>query len=368
MRKIRKIKYSKLFLVTILAYILFKISINIMGKNVDTLVLESEVMNLKITEKGLIIRDEYLIKSNQNGELNSIVKEGEKLRKGDTVATIYKSSNIVEENKKKIDELNKEIKKLQIEYENSKSNLSKELIKVNIKTKKDQKAIINNSNNKNINYLYMPTPGVVSNKYDGYENIYTLDSLKNLTYEDIENTENNYKDIKFKDSVIKESEVVARIIKSDYSYIAICTDNDTVLEKNQKVEILFDNDNIEAIVENIYINGNYNLIIFKLSNQKIEIYDTRVKEFDIIYKKIDGLKIPKKSIEEVSNQKGVYVLNQQTRKVDFVELKTIQYENDEFVFIDYYKNKNEGIKTIDMYDEIILNPNIINKNIKLSRW
>lgn len=122
------------------------------------------------------------------------------------------------------------------------------------------------------------------------------------------------------------------------------------------------------MVENIYINKDYNLVIFKLSNQNIEIYDTRVKEFDIIYKQIDGLKIPKKSIDEVDNQKGVYVLNQQTKKIDFIELKTIQYENDEFIFIDYYKNQREGIKTVNIYDEIILKPNIINTNIKLSRW
>ena len=61
-------------------------------------------------------------------------------------------------------------------------------------------------------------------------------------------------------------------------------------------------------------------------------------------------------------------MNQQTKKIDFIELKTIQYENDEFIFIDYYKNQREGIKTVDIYDEIILKPNIINTNIKLSRW
>ena len=102
--------------------------------------------------------------------------------------------------------------------------------------------------------------------------------------------------------------------------------------------------------------------------QNAIIYNTRVQEFDIIYKQIDGLKVPKQSIEEVNNQKGVYVLNQETRKVDFVELKTIQYEDDEVIFIDYYKNQKEGIKTIDIHDEIILKPNSINKNIKISRW
>lgn len=213
----------------------------------------------------------------------------------------------------------------------------------------------------------MPTSGVVSTKYDGYEDIYTVDKLENLTAKDIEDVENNYKKLDTENTFIKESEVIARVIQSDYSYIAILTEND-IFEDNQKVEIVFDSDNVQGNVEEIYRNGDNNVVIFKISNQNVEIYDTRVKEFDIIYKQIDGLKVPKQSIEEVNNQKGVYVLNQETRKVDFVELKTIQYEDDEVIFIDYYKNQKEGIKTIDIHDEIILKPNSINKNIKISRW
>ena len=94
LRKIRKIKYSRLFLIIVLFYILLQIFINIIGKNISTLVLESEVTSLNITEKGLIIRDEYLIKSNQNGYIKTIAREGEKLRKGDTVASIYNNSKI----------------------------------------------------------------------------------------------------------------------------------------------------------------------------------------------------------------------------------------------------------------------------------
>ena len=140
------------------------------------------------------------------------------------------------------------------------------------------------------------------------------------------------------------------------------------LKKIKKIEIAFDSNIMEGIVEKIYTNEGNNVIIFKISNQNVEIYDTRVEEFDIIYKQIDGLKIPKQSIDEINNQKGVYVLNQETKKVNFTELKNIQYEDDEYVFIDYYKNQKEGLKTIQMYDEIIINPNVINKNIKISRW
>ena len=320
MRKIRKIKYSRLFIIIIFAYILLQITINIIGKNIETLVIESETIELKVRAKGLVIRDEYLIKSNQSGNIKNMAKDGEKLKKGDALAAINAFY-----------------------------------------------FYIYLCNNKNINYLSMPTSGVVSTKYDGYEDIYTLDKLENLTAKDIEDVEDNYKKLDIENTFIKESEVIARVIQSDYSYIAILTEND-IFEDNQKVEIVFDSDNVQGNVEEIYRNGDNNVVIFKISNQNVEIYDTRVKEFDIIYKQIDGLKVPKQSIEEVNNQKGVYVLNQETRKVDFVELKTIQYEDDEVIFIDYYKNQKEGIKTIDRHDEIILKPNSINKNIKISRW
>ncbi len=368
LRKIRKIKYSRLFIIIIFAYILLQISINIIGKNIDTLVIESDTVELKVSAKGLIIRDEYLIRSNQSGIIKSMVNNGEKLKKGDALAAIYSNSKNLEENKSKIVQLNKEIDELETEYENSKSDISKELINVKIKNKKEQRVVLNDENNKNINYLNITTSGVVSTKYDGYEDIYTLDKLENLTSKDIEDAENNYKELDIENTSIKESEVVARIIQSDYSYIAICTKDDDIFEDNQKVEIVFDSENIQGNVEKIYRNGNDNVVIFKISNQNVEIYDTRVKEFDIIYKQIDGLKVPKQSVKEKNDQKGVYVLNQETKKVDFIELKNIQYEDDEFIFIDYYKNQKEGIKTIDIYDEIILKPNSINKNIKISRW
>lgn len=368
LRKIRKIKYSRLFIIIIFAYILLQISINIIGKNIDTLVIESETVELKVSAKGLIIRDEYLIKSNQSGIIKSMVNNGEKLKKGDALAAIYSNSKDLEENKSKIVQLNKEIDELETEYENSKSDISKELINVKIKNKKEQRVVLNDENNKNINYLNITTSGVVSTKYDGYEDIYTLDKLENLTSKDIEDAENNYKELDIENTSIKESEVVARIIQSDYSYIAICTKDNNIFEDNQKVEIVFDSENIQGNVEKIYRNDNDNVVIFKISNQNVEIYDTRVKEFDIIYKQIDGLKVPKQSVKEKNDQKGVYVLNQETKKVDFIELKNIQYEDDEFIFIDYYKNQKEGIKTIDIYDEIILKPNSINKNIKISRW
>ena len=98
MRKIRKIKYSRLFIIIIFAYILLQITINIIG---------NETIELKVRAKGLVIRDEYLIKSNQSGNIKNMAKDGEKLKKGDALAAIYNNSKSLEENKNKIIQLNK---------------------------------------------------------------------------------------------------------------------------------------------------------------------------------------------------------------------------------------------------------------------
>ena len=367
MKKIRKIKYSNLLLLIIFTYVLLQIVASLIAKSTNTFVIENEKLELKNTAKGLIIRDEYLIKSNQSGTITNTAREGEKLKKGDTIAVIYKNIKKLDENKSSIKKLNEEIEALKIDKENSKSNFSNELITIKINNKIEQREKLYYENNKGLNSLNVQTPGTISYKYDGYEGIYTIDNIENITIEDIENTENNYTNITIENEFINESDIIARVIESSYSYIAISM-NEDIFEEKQSVQILLDDEIIDASVEKIYEKSENNVIIFKITNQNLEIYDTRVKEFDIIYKQMEGLKIPKQSIKESDNKKYVYVLNKETRNVDLVELINIQYENDEFIFIDYYKNQKEGIKTIDIHDEIIAKPNILNTNMKMSRW
>ena len=168
-------------------------------------------------------------------------------------------------------------------------------------------------------------------------------------------------------NIVKEGDPVAKVVNNYVTYLAIC-----VSKKESKhfdigndIKISFNDEEIDGKVYKKYQNESDIVIIFKITNQNVEIYDTRVEEFDIIYKQIEGLKIPKNSIKTVDGKKGVYVVNKQTQDIDFVELKGIEYENDEFVFIDDYSNSIDGTKTVSLCDEIILKPNNINKNIKI---
>ena len=105
----KKIKRSKILILGVFIYIIFQIGLVFISKNTETLALESEELKAKITTKGIFIREEYLIKSNEKGTVETIYDEGEKVKKSQEIAYIYKDNKINKINSE-IQILNKEIK------------------------------------------------------------------------------------------------------------------------------------------------------------------------------------------------------------------------------------------------------------------
>lgn len=364
----RKIKYSNILILGVFIYIIFQVLLLILGKTTTTFLLENEDLEAKITKKGLIIRDEYLVKAPESGELNLSAKEHEKVSKSQEIGSVY-INNDIEDLDKEINALNREIEELENNKssKNKSSKLSNEITLKNLQTKKEQKKILSSQRNKSIKNINSNISGILSYKFDGNEEKYNLESLDNITKEDIKLASSNLQEAKGNGEKVKEGDVVARIVDNNNIYIAVYIDkNESKLFKiNQYVTIRLKNEKMNAKVEKMYKDEENIVVIFKISEQNVGIYDTRVEEFDIIYKQIEGLKIPKESIKTVDDKQGVYVVNEQTQDIEFIELKGIEYENNDFIFIDYYKNDINNIKTVSLYDEIILKPNNINKNIKI---
>ncbi|MGX9757364.1 HlyD family efflux transporter periplasmic adaptor subunit [Clostridioides difficile] len=179
------------------------------------------------------------------------------------------------------------------------------------------------------------------------------------------------------DTLVLKSEVVdAKIstegtLEKDFndqsSSLSIYVDKEDSknFEKNQNVVIEYNKQKMEAKVYKIYKNNNKIMVKLKISNQIIGNQDTSVEEFDIIYNQMECLKIPKTSIKTKDNKRGVYVIDEQSQSVKFVILEGITYENESSVFVDYYKNDINGVKSVNLYDKIILRPNRINTNIRI---
>lgn len=397
--KRRKIKHSKVFLIGIFAYIIINGITVFIGKNIDTLVVSNEKIEEYITTKGLLIRDEYIINSTMTGNIEAYFKEGDKVKNLDKVAYVY-NDNIDEENFKELESLEKEViqieegqssiikadvdkvnKKIEKNKDNiqtkliqGKLGISKEVVELEehikdknkllksdlnskpIINKKEEINKLNNKIEKNSDILQTNKSGIISYKFDGNESKYNIGNISELTIDDIEYTENEYIDI-LNEGVIKHGQPIARIINNIKQYLAIVVEENEIMnfKENNSVIIRDKNNQINAKVHNIYTKNDKNVVVFEISEQNIEINDTRVAEFDIIYKSIEGIKIPKSSIVKKDNVEGVYIVSE-TGSAKFIEIKGTSYENEEFIVIDYYKNEIEGVKTIDIYDEIILEP------------
>lgn len=397
--KRRKIKHSKVFLIGIFAYIIINGITVFIGKNIDTLVVSNEKIEEYITTKGLLVRDEYIINSTMTGNIEAYFKEGDKVKNLDKVAYVY-NNNIDEANFKELESLEKEViqieegqssiikadvdkvnKKIEKNKDNiqtkliqGKLGISKEVVELEehikdknklLKSDLNSKPIINkkeeinklsNKIEKNSDILQTNKSGIISYKFDGNESKYNIDNISELNIDDIEYTENEYIDI-LNEGVIKHGQPIARIINNIKQYLAIVVEENEIMnfKENNSVIIRDKNNQINAKVHNIYTKNDKNVVVFEISEQNIEINDTRVAEFDIIYKSIEGIKIPKSSIVKKDNVEGVYIVSE-TGSAKFIEIKGTSYENEEFIVIDYYKNEIEGVKTIDIYDEIILEP------------
>lgn len=406
----KKIRYSNLFILGIFVYIIFYSISSIVGKNIHTKVLESEMTDMKISRKCLIIRDEYLLKSDTNGEVNLLVDEGERVTKLQEVANVYSNvdrnidasiSSLDEEieklkngeinlSKKEISKFNEKIERLYDEiqidllvsdYSNIKEDkeilenylsdknklLNNGIDSIKLASKEEQKKILEKQRLNNVFSYYSSMSGIISFKFDGKEEKYNFSNLHKISKSDIEKENNKYEDVSSKLKKVKDGSVLLRIINNYDAYIVtyVSEDESKNFKKNQSIKLDSSDNEIEATVYDVYEDNDNFIAIFKINNQNMGIYDTRVKEFDIIYKQVEGLKIPKSSIKTVNNKEGVYIINEENKTPVFVELKGIEYEDDNFKYINHYKNNISGVDTVDLYDKIILKPNIINTKMKI---
>ena len=350
-----KIKYSRIFILGVFIYIFFKGTVFALGLKTSVITLKNEDCSMKITTKAMIVRDEYLIKSDVSGNLSICVNENEKVQNSQKIATIY-NKYIDEDINEEIQTLKQEIKKI----ENNTNALQMGILS----SKKEQLEILENKVKNNTMSCYSSISGIVSIKYDNKENIYNSSNLSDITKEDIEKATNNYTFTKKDDTKVKEGDVIARVINDNHVYIVFVTEDNKLFNEGDNVKIKNGNDIINGEVYVKYNKNSYFITVIKITQQNVGIYDTRKAEFDIIYKQIEALRIPKESIVEEDDKSGVYVINEENNKPEFVEVKGISCEDDEYIYVDFRSNEKKGIDTVKLHDRIILKPNFINKRIE----
>ena len=208
-----------------------------------------------------------------------------------------------------------------------------------------------------------PISGVALFKYDKNFNI-SVDQLDDIDSKMLDSIENNFISIDKKDHKVSQDDVVLRLIDLNQVYICIFQEkNKEIFKEGQDVKVVVNDSKIDAKVEKIYDKKSEDVVAIKIMEQNAIIYNTRVQEFGIIYRKIQGFKIPIESVVEKNKKLGVYVIDEENKMPKFVNIGEDYYKDAKYYYVDYNKNK----ESLNLYDRILLYPNFINKNIKVSR-
>lgn len=360
-----------------------------------------------INKQGVIIKDEQVILSQAQGNIDYLVQEGKRIPKNKKIAEIQKGEVDLQK-KEKLDTINRRIdsiesnrneeilksdihkidvttnrlreeiktKLINSDIENI-QNLKEELLEAidkksliwgeksiigkNIKTLQEEKFKIENDLNSSVKNVFAQESGVISFNQDGYEDTLKLSSIDHLNSQYLSTVKNQENRIK-KNGNVDVGNQIGKIINNHIWYIASILDEQETshIKIGANVKVSKDGQVFSANVKNLYKDENKkNILVLEVDEEKVDFYDERVSNFNIIYRQVSGIKIPKNAVVTVKEKRGVYILSE-TGSAVFKELKSILGEDDEYIVLDYSDIKKNRIDTIDLYDELIINP----KNIK----
>ena len=399
MKKSKKI--ILIILVSLISiYVIYAIYL-LIANPVDTYIIKKGTLAQEEPGIGYIIRNEKVVKGEnyQNG-IYSIVSEGEKVAKGESIFRYYSASE--KEIAKQINELNYKIQELLEKEENNKPSADIKSIENQIEEKlrstrtlnniqeiDDYKSNIDSLISKKIDFIGDVTTnseikklvsqkksyeqqlkngseykkaemsGIVSYRVDGLEEELTEANFNNLTEEYLENL-----DIKT-GQIVATSNECGKIIDNFNCYIAVSTDSEEAMsaEVGDVVQIrISDKEKIDAEIAQINEESGKRTIIFKLNQMTENLINHRKIAVDIIWWDESGLKVPNQALIE---ENGLNYVLRNKAGVQSKILVKVTFRTENFSIIESYKTEElqelglseeeiDNYKKINNYDEVML--------------
>ena len=392
-------------LALVLVYLIYAVYL-LVKEPTGKVTVEQGTLYLEETNIGYVIRDEQVVKGNnyKNG-MEQIKNEGEKTAKGESIYRYYSQN---EENlKQQISELDikiqdalkeqkgifsSDVKSLENQLDEKIRILNKitDLSKIteykkqinDIITKKakisgetsaagtylkqlyTQRTSLEEQLNSGAEYIKAPVSGIVSYKVDGLEETLTPNNFSTLSKEFLDNL--NLKT----GQLIATNDECGKIIDSSKCYIATISNSEEA--KNAKLENkvkirLSNNKVLDATIAYIsQENEEETLIILEINKQISELANYRKISFDLIWWSSTGLKVPNQAIAEdnglnyvVRNKAGYLskIIVNVKRKNDKYSIVS-NYDTDELKELGFTSDEIKSMKSIAIYDELILNPDL----------
>lgn len=370
----------------------------------DTFMIENGRISDSEEAVGYVIREEKLFQGqNYKNGISQIKTEGQRVAKGDPIFRYY--TNNEESLTQKIAELDLQIqdaleqssniyssdiasidrqiegKLSQISALNKKSDIAE--YKKEISTALTKKAkltgdlspsgsyineLISKRSkyeeqlNSGSEYIEATVSGLVSYKVDGLEETLTPEGFENLTEEYLNS-------LKIKTGeMIPSSNESGKIVNNYNCYIAAILKSEE--SKNAEVDnnvqlALSTGDEIKATIN--YISeqeSGSKLIVFKITNCVEKLISYRKISFEVVWWNANGLKVPNSSIVERDGKS--YIIRKRVGYTDDILVKVLKkagnysiienYTSLELKEIGYSTEEIKNMKSISLYDEILLKP------------
>ena len=233
-----------------------------------------------------------------------------------------------------------------------------------LKQLEEQRTALENELNSGAEYITAPRSGIVSYKVDGLEETLTPQNFSTLSKEYLESL--NLKTGK----IIATSDESGKIINNFECYIATISTSEEAKKAQigDKVQIRLSN-NVEIDAKIEYLsqeNEDEVLIVLEIDRQIEELTNYRKISFDLIWWSYSGLKVPNQAIIE---QDGLhYVVRNRAGYLNKI-LVNVKKQNDKYSIVSNYTTdelRELGLtdsqivnnKTLYVYDEIVLNPDL----------
>ena len=369
----------------------------------NTFIVENGTISEEETVSGYIIRDEQVIEEENKKTIIKIKEEGQRVAKGDSVFRYYSDkegeleSKIAEldgkiqavlENEENLLPNDKKLLESQIENELDKVNGQNEISKLaeykkTISSYITKKAKIIGENSPSGSYLkglieertsyeeklkqeseYItaPSAGMVSYKIDGLEKVLTTDNLNTFNKQFLQDL-----DLKV-GKAIASSDVTAKIVNNYNNYIVFNSNSQEAknAKVNDKVNIKVQNDEaIVAKIQNIIEEDDGSRTIAISVEKNIEeLLSYRRISLDIIWWSASGYRVPNSAIKEIDNV--TYVVRNRNGYLNKMAVKVLKkgedysivdsYSRDELLNLGLSSKEISDLKTLTLYDEILLNP------------
>jgi len=369
----------------------------------NTFIVENGTISEEETVSGYIIRDEEVIEEKNKKTIIKIKEEGQRVAKGDSVFRYYSDkegeleSKIAEldgkiqavlENEENLLPNDKKLLESQIENELDKVNGQNEISKLaeykkTISSYITKKAKIIGENSPSGSYLkglieertsyeeklkqeseYItaPSAGMVSYKIDGLEKVLTTDNLNTFNKQFLQDL-----DLKV-GKAIASSDVTSKIVNNYNNYIVFNSNSQEAknAKVNDKVNIKVQNDEaIVAKIQNIIEEDDGSRTIAISVEKNIEeLLSYRRISLDIIWWSASGYRVPNSAIKEIDNV--TYVVRNRNGYLNKMAVKVLKkgedysivdsYSRDELLNLGLSSKEISDLKTLTLYDEILLNP------------